>query len=151
MPAWLQAEMCKDSTCREQKSMPSLHLYRHSLEEMCTPTKNGEAPSIKRKTGLGDLKTKKATRKSPFFVRMRRFELPHPNGHHPLKVACLPISPHARLGIAKVENQALGSKASLRLSLLFLLLSQKLSFQRIEAYCKARQQWSLDLPHLVQA
>jgi hypothetical protein len=118
---------------------------------MCTPMKNGEAPSIKRKTGLGDLKTKKATRKSPFFVRMRRFELPHPNGHHPLKVACLPISPHARLGIAKVENQALGSKASLRFSLLFLLVSQKPSFQQTEVYCTVKLQWSSDLPRLVQA
>mgnify|MGYP006155434111 CR=1 FL=1 len=56
------------------------------------------------KTGLADLKTKKATRKSPFFVRMRRFELPHPNGHHPLKVACLPVSPHARLRVCKSRN-----------------------------------------------
>jgi len=49
-------------------------------------------------------------------VRMRRFELPHPNGHHPLKVACLPVSPHARLGIAKVEIQANRSKPDSEIS-----------------------------------
>ena len=27
------------------------------------------------------------------FVSERRFELPQPFGHYPLKVACLPISP----------------------------------------------------------
>jgi hypothetical protein len=55
------------------------------------------------------------------------------------------------MGIAKVENRALGSKASLRFSLLFLKFSQKPSFQQTEAYCKAKLQWSSVLPHLVQA
>ena len=86
-----------------------------------------------------------------FSVRMRRFELPHPNGHHPLKVACLPVSPHARLGIAKVENHALGSKASLRFSLLFLKLNQKPFFQRIEGCYRARPQWSWGPPRPVLA
>lgn len=40
----------------------------------------------------------------PFlFVRTRRFELPHQLRHHPLKVACLPISPRAHFRIANIH------------------------------------------------
>ncbi len=34
-------------------------------------------------------------------VRTRRVELPRPNGHYPLKVACLPIPPRAHFRFKK--------------------------------------------------
>ena len=107
---------------------------------MCIQMKNGAIHSIK--TYPQKKRNKKGDLKVAFFVRTRRFELPHPNGHHPLKVACLPISPRARLGIAKVENRALGSKASQSFSLLFLKFIQKPFFQQTATYCIAELQLS---------
>ncbi|GEM_PF-2759550 len=38
-------------------------------------------------------------------VRTRGFEPPHNLMHHPLKMACLPVSPRARIGSAREETK----------------------------------------------